>query len=93
MSVADTMQDKLVAAFQPVTIALKDESHRHEGHAGHDGRGESHFRLTLVSDAFAGKSLVERQRMVHKVLADELADRVHALALKLQAPEEVIDKQ
>ena len=47
----------------------------------------------LVSDAFSGKSRVERQRMVHKVLADELADRVHALALKLQSPEEVVDKQ
>ena len=89
MSVADTMRAKLPDALDPTVLELKDESHKHEGHAGHDGRGESHFRLTLVAEAFAGKSRVERQRMVHKVLAEELADRVHALALKLQAPSEV----
>ena len=89
MTVAQTMRDKLSSAFEPVLLDLKDESHKHESHAGHDGRGESHFRLTLVSDAFDGKSRVERQRMVHKVLAAELADRVHALALTLQAPSEV----
>ena len=88
MTVAQTMRDKLSSAFEPILLDLKDESHKHEGHAGHDGRGETHFRLTLVSDAFDGKSRVERQRMVHKVLAAELADRVHALALTLQAPSE-----
>lgn len=89
MTVAETMREKLTAAFSPSVLELKDESHKHEGHSGHDGRGESHFRLTLVADAFDGKSRVERQRMVHKILAEELADRVHALALKIQAPSEV----
>ncbi|MEO0393365.1 MAG: BolA family protein [Pseudomonadota bacterium] len=89
MSVGQTMRDKLTAAFEPSQMELKDESHKHEGHAGHDGRGESHFRLRMVSDAFSGKSRVERQRMVHRVLKEELADRVHALALTLKAPSDV----
>ncbi|MEM6902452.1 MAG: BolA family protein [Pseudomonadota bacterium] len=82
------MQKKLEAEFSPAELVIKDESHKHEGHAGHDGRGESHFRMTIVSAAFSGQNRVNRQRMVHKVLAEELADRVHALALKLQTPEE-----
>ena len=50
--------------------------------------GETHFRVTIVSAAFAGTGRVQRHRMVHEVLADELRDRVHALALLLRAPEE-----
>ncbi|MBV6633116.1 MAG: BolA family transcriptional regulator [Alphaproteobacteria bacterium] len=89
-TVAETMRQKLEAELKPVELIIKDESHKHEGHAGHDGRGESHFRVTIVAEAFAGQNRVARQRMVHKVLAEELADRVHALALKLQDPEEAV---
>jgi BolA protein len=84
--VADTIRAKLEAAFAPVRLDIVDESHLHAGHAGRDPRGESHFKVTMESAAFAGKSRVERQRMVHGVLADQLADRVHALSLSLAAP-------
>jgi BolA protein len=87
--IADRISSKLMEAFAPVAFDLVDESHLHAGHAGHDHRGESHFAVTLASAAFAGKSRVERQRMVYAVLAEELRDRVHALRMALKTPEEI----
>lgn len=58
------------------------------GHAPVDDGGETHFRVEIVSDAFAGKSRVERQRMVYAIVEDELRERVHALQLKTQTPDE-----
>lgn len=86
--VADGIKAKLDAAFAPDYLELVDESHRHIGHAGHDGRGESHFHLTLVSSVFNGQGRVARQKQVYRVLADEMAGRVHALAMTLKAPGE-----
>ena len=88
MSVANAMRTKLTDALAPTMLEIVDESHLHQGHAGHDGRGESHFAVTVASEAFAGKNRVARQRMVYGILADELADRVHALSLKTLTPEE-----
>lgn len=88
MSVRSTLQDKLEAAFAPERLDIVDESHLHVGHAGHRPEGESHFRVTIVAAAFVGKSRVERHRLVNNVLAEELAARVHALALKASAPDE-----
>jgi BolA protein len=85
MTVAEIMRRKLVAAFSPVEIAIEDESARHAGHAGARPEGETHFRLRIVSDAFAGLSRVERQRRIYDVLRDELRDRVHALSLEAHA--------
>jgi BolA protein len=84
--VAETMQRKLTEAFAPTELRIVDESHLHAGHAGHDKRGESHFAVEMVSAAFAGKSRVERQRMVYAVLEQELKERVHALRLALNTP-------
>lgn len=86
--VADAMRRKLEQAFAPSRLELTDQSARHAGHAGHDPRGESHFKLVMVSPAFAGQSRLARQRLVNQALAEELADRVHALAMKLLAPDE-----
>ena len=88
MSVGSRIENKLRAAFAPEDLRIHDESHLHQGHAGHRPGGETHFRVTIVADAFAGKSRVERHRMVNEVLADELADRVHALAIHAAAPGE-----
>ena len=79
--VADRIRAKLTEALAPDVLEVVDDSHRHQGHAGHDPRGESHFTVRIVSPAFEGMSRVERQRRVYGILADELADRVHALAL------------
>jgi BolA family transcriptional regulator, general stress-responsive regulator len=91
MSVADTIRGKLTEAFAPVRLDLVDESHRHAGHAGARPDGETHFAVTIVSAVFAGKGRVARQRLVYEALAEELATRVHALALTTLAPEEDSD--
>jgi BolA protein len=85
--VAETIQAKLEAAFAPAALHILDESHLHAGHHGHDGRGESHFAVSISAAAFAGKSRVERQRMVYAVLAEELAGQVHALRLSANPAE------
>jgi BolA family transcriptional regulator, general stress-responsive regulator len=85
--VAETIRSKLEATFAPDELVILDESHLHAGHHGHTGRDETHFAVAMKASAFAGKSRVERQRMVYEVLADELAGQVHALRLSLNAPE------
>ena len=77
----DTISNKLQEAFTPESLQVVDESHLHEGHAGHRPSGETHFRVYIVSQAFKGKSRIERHRMIHAVLAEELATTVHALAI------------
>ncbi len=88
MRVASTIETKLRQAFAPTRLLVEDESHRHEGHPGARPGGESHFRVEVVSPAFAGLSRVERQRRVYGVLDTELRGPVHALALRALTPEE-----
>ncbi len=88
MAAADDITNKLREAFTPESLEVVDESHLHEGHAGHRPGGETHFRVYIVSDAFKGKSRVERHRMINAALAAELAGRVHALAIQAKAPGE-----
>jgi BolA protein len=88
VSVKNSIQEKLTKAFQPESLEIVDESHLHAGHAGSRPGGESHFRVTLVSAAFAGKGRIERHRMVNQVLSEELAGPVHALAVHPGAPGE-----
>ena len=88
MSVADNIRSKLNQALAPERLEIDYDSHRHAGHAGARPGGETHFRLTIVSQAFAGKSRVERQRMVYGLLGDEFAAGLHALQLQTLAPGE-----
>jgi BolA protein len=88
MTTQQTITDKLREAFLPESLEVKDESHLHEGHAGHRAGGETHFRVYIVSQAFKGKSRIERHRMVNATLSNELAGSVHALAIHAQAPGE-----
>jgi BolA protein len=87
-AVADRIRTKLEAAFRPARLEVVDESHKHEGHAGWRAGGETHFHVSLVSDAFAGQSRVARQRAVYQALAEELAGPVHALQVTARAPGE-----
>jgi len=75
-------------ALNPTRIELIDDSDKHRGHGGHNPAGESHFSLLIESDAFTGKSRVERQRMVHQALGELVGNRVHALSIKAKAPGE-----
>lgn len=87
-TVAERIRRKLMAELAPARLDIVDESHRHKGHAGHDARGESHFNLTIVAERFDGMGRVGRQRLVYQILAEEMADRVHALALTTLSPAE-----
>jgi BolA protein len=84
--VAVSMRNKLDAAFSPQKLEIVDDSDRHRGHEGARPGGESHFSVTIVAEAFAGRSRVERQRMINAALREELAGPVHALSLKALAP-------
>ena len=88
MPAQQRIEAKLTEVFRPARLEVVNESHLHAGHANSPGTGESHFRVLVVSDAFKGKSRVERHRMVNSALDDELAGGVHALAVKAMTPEE-----
>ena len=88
MSIEQSIKEKLAEAFKPEVLEVVNQSHLHAGHAGSSGTGESHFAVKVVSSAFAGKSRLERHRMVNDVLAEELSDNIHALALSALSPEE-----
>jgi len=86
--VGKTLEAKLHVAFAPTSLEVIDESAQHQGHAGARPDGESHFRVRIVSAAFKGKSRVEQHRMINQVLALELKERVHALAIEAAAPKD-----
>lgn len=88
MQTKDVITKKLTEAFAPESLRVEDESHLHAGHAGHRPGGETHYRVYIVSEAFRGKSRVERHRSINATLASELAGSVHALAIHAAAPGE-----
>ena len=90
MSVEATIREKLQRTFQPTRLDVINESHLHAGHRTSPGTGESHFRVSMVSAMFAGKTRLQRHRLVNDTLAAELAGKVHALALELDAPGEKV---
>ena len=85
MAVSDEIEAKLRDAFAPQLLEVVDESEAHRGHAGYQEGGESHFNVTITSDAFAGMSRIARHRAVHKAIGAELVGRIHALALTIRA--------
>lgn len=80
------IETRLAEAFGSGRLSVVDESHLHAGHAGWREGGETHFRIAVVSDAFAGKSRVERHRMVNATLQEAFDRGLHALAIKAEAP-------
>ena len=88
MQTKDVIIKKLTEAFAPESLRVEDESHLHAGHAGHRPGGQTHYRVYIVSDAFRGKSRIDRHRSINAALAQELVDSVHALAIHATAPGE-----
>ena len=88
MAVAEIMEHKLIQALAPQRLKIVDDSEKHKGHAGYREGGQTHFRVEVVSAAFAGQNRVARQRRVYEILADELTGGVHALQLTTLTPEE-----
>ena len=89
MRVKEEIERRLSDGLQPDELSVVDESHRHAGHAGARPEGESHFRVRIVAAAFAGRTRIERQRMVYAALGDLMRSDVHALALTALTPADV----
>ena len=87
MSVADEIRRRL-AGLAPQTLELVDESDRHAGHSGARPGGNTHWRLLIVSPAYAGRSTVARHRMIYDALGGLMKDPIHALAISARAPGE-----
>ncbi|HEX8389357.1 MAG TPA: BolA family protein [Sphingomonas sp.] len=87
-SVADRITVRLNDLLQPTRLEVVNDSHRHAGHMGDDGSGETHWTVRIESTRFAGLSRVQRQRLVNQALADLLDAPIHALAMKVSAPGE-----
>jgi BolA protein len=87
MSTAARIRERL-AALEPTSLDLVDESAQHAGHAGAQPGGETHWRLVIVSPRFAGTSTVARHRMVYQALGELMQNPIHALAITARSPEE-----
>ena len=86
MSMATRIEEKVRSALSPELLEIRDDSSRHEGHAGWRPGGGTHFHLEIISDAFSGKSRVEQQRLVYGLLKEEFDAGLHALQLVTRAP-------
>lgn len=80
------IREKLESAFSPTRLEIIDESHKHAGHAGAQGGG--HYIVHVISDAFTGKSTIQRHRMVYDAMGDLMNTEVHALSIKADTPTE-----
>ena len=85
---AETMQEKLQAAFAPEQLEVVDDSDKHAGHSGAQEGGESHFTVKITAESFRGVGRLQRQRQVYAALKEELAGSVHALSVQASAPGE-----
>lgn len=84
----DMIRARLTAAFAPEQLDIIDESHLHVGHPGARSGG-GHFAATIVSDAFEGKNMLTRHRMVYDALGDAMQTDIHALSIKAYTPQEL----
>ena len=89
----DAIRQRLTAALAPSRLDLTDESALHAGHAGARPEGESHFRILIVAATFAGKSRLERQRMVFAALGDLMQTDIHALSISALTPDEAAERR
>lgn len=80
--------NKIQQKLNPISFDVIDESHLHYGHSGHRYGEQTHFNIFIISKMFENCSRIERERLIHKVLADELKSKIHAIKLKLITPNE-----
>lgn len=83
MALDSEIRQALDAAFAPTSLAVINESHKHTGHAGDDGSGESHWRIEITSAAFDGKSRIAKHRAIHAALGPQIIARIHALSIQI----------
>ncbi len=89
--VGTELERRLRASLAPSRLLVRDDSADHIGHAGHRPEGETHFHVEVASDGFAGRSRLERQRMVYAAVGDLMAGRIHALTIRALAPDEMAE--
>jgi BolA family transcriptional regulator, general stress-responsive regulator len=82
----ERIRSKLEAGLAPQRLEVVDQSHLHAGHVGSRPGGQTHFNIKVASARFVGKGRLERHRMVYALLAEEIADGVHALVIETQTP-------
>jgi len=87
MTIQNKIEQLLTEAFSPISLTVRNDSHLHQGHAGSPGTGESHFTVTIVSNAFENKSRVQRHQMIYLCLQDLMNNPIHALAIHASTPE------
>jgi len=88
VSLAVAIRERL-AALDPLSVELVDESSQHKGHSGERPGGETHWRLSIVSPRFAGQPVLARHRMVYQALGELMQNPIHALAITARTPEEL----
>ena len=89
MYIYNLIKSKIEKELAPTKLEIIDESHKHQGHSGHHGGGETHFRMIIVANKFIGLSKIERQKLVHQILKDELKEKIHALSFKALTEQEL----
>ncbi|PAV18850.1 bola [Pyrrhoderma noxium] len=91
--VEQSIKEKLVQALSPTDLLIVNDSWKHKHHkpmiAIDGGNGETHFSITIVSDSFKDKKLVERHRLIYGILSNELNNGLHALSLTAKTPDEL----
>jgi BolA family transcriptional regulator, general stress-responsive regulator len=88
MSISALIKQKITDHLNPAYYELHNESEKHAGHAGHDGSGESHFRLFIVSSRFEGYNRIARHRMIYEALDGLFCQGLHALSIRALTPSE-----
>ena len=90
MGFSQSIHDRISASLSPVSLEIVNESHLHAGHQeSFDGSGETHLRIRVVADAFEGMSRIDRHRQLNALVADEIAQGLHAIAIEAKAPSEL----
>jgi BolA protein len=83
MGLEQQINDALVSALSPTALAVINESHKHAGHSGDDGSGESHWRVEITAPTLDGKSRIAKHRAIHAALGEDIIGRIHALSLQI----------
>lgn len=91
--VEEVMHAALIAALQPISLDIVNESELHAGHRSSPGTGDSHFRVSIVSAKFSGLPRIARHRLVNQALAHLIGKPIHALALITMSPQEHADRR
>ncbi len=83
----EMIRQRLQAQLQPTALNVIDDSHLHAGHASAGGAG--HFTVQIVADCFAGKTLIQRHRLVYSAVDDLMPSEIHALSIQAKTPTEL----